>query len=60
MEQWLRDEIAREEGYTICPLSYETYTYCDNNCKKCELYIDFIKALKDAKGVRKNGKTNNM
>lgn len=47
MEQWLRDELAREQGYTICPLAFETYTFCDNKCEKCEYYIDFMKSLEE-------------
>lgn len=46
MEQWLRDALAEEMGYTICPLHYETYIHCDNECEKCELYIDFKESLK--------------
>lgn len=47
MPDWLRDAIAEEQGYTICPLTFETYTMCDNNCEKCEYYIDFMKGLKE-------------
>lgn len=47
MEQWLRDALAEEQGYTICPLAFETYTLCDNKCDDCEYYIDFIEALKE-------------
>lgn len=50
MEQWERDALAEEMGYTICPLSYETYTFCDNDCDNCDLHIDFLKALKEKKG----------
>lgn len=45
MEQCLRDEIAEEMGYTICPLNHETYIHCDNKCEKCKLYIDFKESL---------------
>ncbi len=47
MEQWLRDALAEEQGYTICPLVPETYTLCDNKCEECEYNIEFEKALKD-------------
>lgn len=49
MEQWLKDALAEEQGYTICPLTAETYTICDNNCKNCEYYIDFVKGLEERK-----------
>lgn len=45
MEQWLRDALAEEQGYTICPIQLETYTMCDNNCEECEDYIEFVKGL---------------
>lgn len=40
-----RDELAEEMGYTICPLHYETYIFCDNKCDNCELYKDFLEVL---------------
>lgn len=45
MEQWLRDALAEEQGYVICPLAPETYTYCDENCKECTYYIDFMESI---------------
>jgi hypothetical protein len=45
MEQWLRDALAEEQGYIICPLANETYTICDEKCETCNLYIDFKKWL---------------
>lgn len=47
MEQWLRDELAKEQGYTICPLVPETYILCDNKCEECEYNIEFEEALKE-------------
>lgn len=47
MEQWLRDALAEEQEYTICPLHYETYIHCDNKCESCPLYIDFKKFLEN-------------
>lgn len=47
MEQWLKDALAEELGYIICPLRYETYTICNEDCENCEDYIDFIEALKE-------------
>ena len=47
MSQWLRYAIAEEQGDIICPLRFGTYTICDENCEKCEDYIDFMEALKE-------------
>lgn len=47
MEQWLRDALAEEQGYIICPIRYETYTICDEDCEHCEDYIDFKKGLEE-------------
>lgn len=45
MEQWLRDALAEEMGYTICPLTVETYTICDGICEECQINKDFIKSF---------------
>ena len=37
MEQWIRDALAEEMGYIICPLTAETYTICNEKCEECEL-----------------------
>lgn len=47
MEQWLRDALAEEQGYIICPLAPETYTICDEKCEECEYNIEFEKALEE-------------
>lgn len=47
MEQWLRDALAEEQGYIICPLAPETYTICNEECEKCEYMKDFEEALKE-------------
>ena len=47
MEQWLRDALAEEQGYIICPLAPETYTIFNERCEECEYYIEFEKALKE-------------
>lgn len=47
MEQWLRDALAEEQGYIICPLAPETYTICNEECEKCEYMKDFKEALKE-------------
>lgn len=47
MEQWLRDALAEEQGYTICPLVPEAYTLCDNKCEECEYEKEFIEALEE-------------
>lgn len=43
MEQWLRDALAEEEGYVICPLAPYQYIHCDEKCEKCEYDIEFRK-----------------
>lgn len=47
MEQWLRDALAEEQGYIICPLVYETYTHCNEKCEECDEYKEFIKGFKE-------------
>lgn len=47
MEQWLRDALAEEQEYVICPLTCETYTHCNKECEKCEYYIDFKESLEN-------------
>ena len=37
MEQWLRDTLAEEQGYIICPLAPETYTICNENVKNVNI-----------------------
>ena len=48
MEQWLKDALAEEQGYIICPLAPETYTICNEECEKCEYMKDFKEALKES------------
>lgn len=50
MEQWLRDALAEEQGYIICPLAPETYIICYDKCEDCEYYIEFERALKERGG----------
>ena len=47
MEQWLRDALAEEMGYTVCSIRVETYTICDNDCDHCQDNINFIKDLEE-------------
>ena len=47
MEQWLRDALAEEQGYTICPLVPESYIHCNEKCDECKYNLDFIEALKN-------------
>lgn len=47
MEQWLRDALAEEMGYVICPLASETYTICDENCEECEIHREFVNSFKE-------------
>ena len=54
MEQWLRDALAEEMGYIICPLAPETYTICNEECEKCEYMKDFKEALKENELLRKD------
>ena len=54
MEQWLRDALAEEQGYIICPLAPETYTICNEKCEECEYMIDFMEALHEREGKTKN------
>lgn len=48
MEQWLRDALAEEMGYIICPIRFEEYTICDEKCDCCQDYIDFIKGVNES------------
>lgn len=54
MPEWLRDALAEEMGYTICPLRTETYTMCDGKCEECETNIEFIKALEEREKENEN------
>ena len=47
MEQWLRDALAEEMGYVICPLTTETYTICDEKCEECEIHKEFVNSFKE-------------
>ena len=51
MEQWIRDALAEEMEYIICPLAGETYTICDEKCEECEYYKDFMEALKEREEI---------
>ena len=48
-----RDELAKEMGYTICPLRIYTYVCCDENCENCKEYIEFKQYYEGNKKVRK-------
>lgn len=50
MEQWLRDALAEEQGYVICPLVPYQYIQCDEKCDKCEYHIDFENYWKEREG----------
>ena len=28
-------------GYTICPICFPEYVYCDEDCENCKEYIEF-------------------
>lgn len=36
-----------EDEYIICPISVPEYQHCDENCKKCKTYIEFVKGLEE-------------
>ena len=36
-----KDELLEEMGYTICPICFPEYVYCDEDCEHCKEYIDF-------------------
>ena len=40
-----RDALVEEMGYTICPICFPGYVYCDNNCYNCKEYIEFKRFL---------------
>lgn len=40
-----RDDLSDEMGYTICPICFPGYVYCDNNCYNCKEYIEFKRFL---------------
>lgn len=41
MDQWIRDALAEEQGYTICPIRVG-YIPCDKDCKNCKDVQEFI------------------
>ena len=51
-----RDELAEEMGYTICPICFPEYVYCDQKCEKCKDYIEFKEALESKSKKEKEGK----
>lgn len=57
MEQWLRDALAEEQGYIICPLVADSYIHCDEKCNKCKYYIDFMKGIKEHERNKKENKS---
>lgn len=57
MEQWLRDALAEEQGYIICPLAVETYIHCDEKCNNCDYYIDFMKGIEEHERNKKENKS---
>ena len=52
----LKDELAKEQGFVICPLSHETYIHCDKKCKTCELYIDLKISSENKEGEFQHGR----
>lgn len=45
-----RDEFIDECAYVICPISFPEYQLCDENCKHCQTYIDFVNFFKEREG----------
>ena len=35
------DELAEKMGYTICPICFPEYVFCDKDCEHCKEYIEF-------------------
>lgn len=46
-----KDELMQEMGYTICPICFPEYVYCDKDCKHCKEYIDFKQYYEEKKNV---------
>ena len=42
-----KDELAEEMGYTICPICFPEYVYCDEDCEHCKEYIEFKQAIEE-------------
>ncbi len=36
MNEDIRDALAEEQGYTICPFSLYTYVVCNLDCDHCD------------------------
>lgn len=52
-----KDELADETGYTICPICFPEYVYCDKDCENCKEYIEF-KQFYEEKEKNRNGNSN--
>lgn len=44
-----KDELAKDMGYTICPICFPEYVYCDEKCNSCKEYIEFKNAVESKK-----------
>ena len=49
MNEYELESLMEEYGVVICPLCSCNYTYCDEDCDKCEIYIDFVNAVENNK-----------
>ena len=44
-----KDELAEEMGYTICPICFPEYVYCNEDCEHCKEYIEFKSEMQSKK-----------
>lgn len=47
-----RDYLLDELGYTICPISFPEYQYCNEKCEECETYIEFKEGLENINNMK--------
>lgn len=55
-----RDDLAEEMGYTICPICFPEYVYCDNDCENCYYNKEFKEGLEGLNNDRKRSKRNTI
>jgi len=47
MPDWVKEELLKEQGYTLCPLCCPEWTIWNNKCDECEVNLEFEKAMKE-------------
>ncbi len=52
-----KDELEDEKGYTICPICFPEYVYCNEDCEHCKEYIEF-KQFYEKKEKNRDGSNN--